>query len=319
MFLHDHFFMIRDFSFARKDFLLSSQPYRLQEGRIVIVKRGKANYSFNLVEYEFEAGDVVVFMADTLVEKQGHSPDFEVDCISFDYKSPSLPSFGEGFISLRLNEVSHEVVNRHFELLWQMAHLEPFPDQNMKMLLNSLLYYIKNQPTHSTSLRPITHREETMKRFVTLVSQHAARERNIPFYASTVWSQLSKRYAKRHFPFIIGDHRRGGRSGIPVALAEAQILNGPEGIHNELHKIFPLTGRVNINLDAVILIDVAVMQCGNCRQALLWLLAGHLEHQRFTIMAHLRLGFVFRLRAWLCVKLVKSRWRDRLSKQHCRQ
>ena len=184
VFLHDHFLMIRDFSFARKDFLLSSQPYRLQEGRIVIVKRGKANYSFNLVKYEFEAGDVVVFMADTLVEKQGHSPDFEVDCISFDYKSPSLPSFGEGFISLRLNEVSHEVVNRHFELLWQMAHLEPFPDQNMKMLLNSLLFYIKNQPTHATSLRPITHREETMKRFVTLVSQHAARERNIPFYAS---------------------------------------------------------------------------------------------------------------------------------------
>ena len=138
VFLHDHFFMIRDFSFARKDFLLSSQPYRLQEGRIVIVKRGKANYSFNLVKYEFEAGDVVVFMADTLVEKQGHSPDFEVDCISFDYKSPSLPSFGEGFISLRLNEVSHEVVNRHFELLWQMAHLEPYPDQNMKMILNSL-------------------------------------------------------------------------------------------------------------------------------------------------------------------------------------
>ena len=144
-------------------------------------------------------------------------------------------------------------------------------------------------------------------------------DRHIPFYASTVWSQLSKRHAKRHLPFIISDHRRGGRSGVPVALAEAQILNGPEGIHNELHKIFPLTGRVNINLDAVILIDVAVMQCGNCRQALLWLLAGHLEHQRFTIMAHLRLGFVFRLRAWLCVKLVKSRWRDRLSKQHCRQ
>ena len=184
VFLHDHFFMIRDFSFARKDFLLSSQPYRLQEGRLVIVKKGRANYSFNLVDYEFEAGDVVVFMADTLVEKQGHSSDFEVDCISFDFKSPSLPTFGEGFISLRLNEVSAEVVNRHFALLWQMAHLQPFPEQNMKMLLNSLLYYIKEQPTHASSLRPITHREEILKRFVTLVSQNATQERNIPFYAS---------------------------------------------------------------------------------------------------------------------------------------
>ena len=160
VFLHDHFFMIRDFSFARKDFLLSTQPYRLQEGRLVIVKQGRANYSFNLVEYEFEAGDVVVFMADTLIEKQGHSPDFVVDCISFDYRSPSSPTIGEGFISLHLNEESREMVYRHFDLLWKMAHINPFPEQNIKMLLNSLLYYIKDQPSHSSSLCPITHREE---------------------------------------------------------------------------------------------------------------------------------------------------------------
>lgn len=183
VFLHDKFFMIRDFSFERKDFLLSTQPYRLQEGRLVIVKQGRANYSFNLVEYEFVAGDVVVFMADTLIEKQGHSSDFVVDCISFDYRSPSSPNIGEGFISLRLNDESREVVSRHFELMWQMAHIDPFPEQNMKMLLNSVLFYIKNQPNHSASLRPITHREEMLKRFVTLVSQHAATERNIPFYA----------------------------------------------------------------------------------------------------------------------------------------
>ena len=184
VFLHDHFFILRDFSLERKDFLLTTQPYRLQEGRLVIVKRGRANYSFNLVEYEFEAGDVVVFMADTLIEKQGHSPDFVVDCVSFDYRSELSPTIGEGFISLRLNDESREVVTRHFDLMWKMVHIEPFPEQNVKMLLNSVLYYIKEQPSHSASLRPITHREEMLKRFVTLVSQHAAKERNIPFYAN---------------------------------------------------------------------------------------------------------------------------------------
>ena len=139
--VHDRFFMLRDFSFARKDFLQISQPYRLQEGRVVIVKRGRANYSFNLVEYEFEAGDVVVFLADTLVEKQGHSQDFEVDCISFDYKSPSLPNLGEGFISFRMDDQSRGIVSSHFDLLWEMAHLHPFPESNLHMLLNSLLLY----------------------------------------------------------------------------------------------------------------------------------------------------------------------------------
>ena len=181
--LHDRFFMLRDFNFARKDFLESSQPYRLQEGRIVIVKRGSARYSFNLEEFQFEAGDVVVFMADTLIEKQGHSEDFEVDAISFDFKSSSLPNLGEGLFSLHLNEHSRLVVSRYIDLMWDMAHEQPFPEDNLHLLLNSLLLYINSQPGHISSVRPVGHRDDMLKRFITLVSQHATHARNIPFYA----------------------------------------------------------------------------------------------------------------------------------------
>ena len=183
VFLHDRFFLLHDFNFASKDFLRSTQPYSQQEGRVVFVKKGSANYSFNFVDYHFEAGDVVVFLADTLVEKQGHSPDFEVDAISFDYSLPSVIHLGEGVISLHLDDHSRQVVEGHFELMWRMAHLSPFPEDNLKMLLNSMLLYINTHPGRATMQRPLSHGEELLRKFVALVSRHASHERNIPFYA----------------------------------------------------------------------------------------------------------------------------------------
>lgn len=180
--LHDRFFMLRHFSFARKDFLRSSQPYRLQEGRVVIVKRGEANYSFNLIDYHFEAGDMVVFLADTLIEKHSHSADFEVDAFSFDYDDKLLPRLGSGFFSLHLDGQGQAVVDHHFALLWSLAQETPFPDDNIRLLLNSLLLFVKR---HAAAVKAPAngHTDELLRRFVALVSRHAVRERNIPFYA----------------------------------------------------------------------------------------------------------------------------------------
>lgn len=180
--LHDNFFMLRDFSFARKDFLQSSQPYRLREGRVVIVKRGSAHYSFNLVDYHFEAGDVVAFLADTLIEKKGHSDDFEVDALSFDYDSPSLPRLESGFFCLHLDGRSRPIVMQHFDLLWQMAQEPAFPSDNIKVLLSSLLLFIKRH-AGTLPVSKASHSQDTLRRFVDLVSRYAASERNIPFYA----------------------------------------------------------------------------------------------------------------------------------------
>ena len=180
--LHDGFFMLRNFSFRSKDFLKRRQPYRLQEGRVVIVKQGQADYSFNLMDYHFEAGDVVVFLNDTLIEKHNHSEDFEVDAFSFDYNNPTLPQTGRGFLCLHTNETTSPVIMQHFDTLWNMAQEEPFPSENVKLLLSSLLIYVIRH-TGLTTAKPANRSEALLRRFITLVSQNAVRERNIPFYA----------------------------------------------------------------------------------------------------------------------------------------
>jgi AraC-like DNA-binding protein len=181
--LHEKFFMLRDFSLERKEFLQSTQPYRLQEGRVVIVKKGWADYAMNLVEHHFTEGDMVVFLAETLIEKRVSSKDFTIDAFAFDMHAPSLPSMNTDLFIMHLNEQMKPVVTKHVELIWDIVQEESFQYNNVALLLNSLLTYVKNHEPLEQPQQTPTHSEDTLRRFMALVSQYAARERNIPFYA----------------------------------------------------------------------------------------------------------------------------------------
>lgn len=188
IFLHDGFWMLHNFDIRHREFLFSTQPYRLQENRFVWVKRGWASYSFNLVDYVFRAGDLVVFYADTLVEKKEHSEDFEFDAFCYDsrlskYNDQDETKERPSFIRLVLTDVTMPIVEQHFKLLWDMVHQEPFSQDNVNLLTRSLLIYVDRQHGQAMMNRPTNRQQETMRRFLSLVSLHAAKERNIPFYA----------------------------------------------------------------------------------------------------------------------------------------
>lgn len=194
IFLSDPFWMIRGFNIRGREFLFSTQPYLLQERRVVWVKKGWAVYVFNLVEHRFEAGDLVVFYGDTLVEKKGNSADFEFDAFRYDslLDHPPLPrqeSAEEGeteppsFIRLPMDEACTNLVAQHFALLWDLVRQEPFPRENAALLVRSLLLCAAQHYGQVPVAQPLTRQQETLQRFVALVSRFAVSERNIPFYA----------------------------------------------------------------------------------------------------------------------------------------
>lgn len=188
MFLHEDFWMLRHFDIRNREFLFSSQPYRMQENRVVWVRQGKASYSFNLEDYVFEADDLVVFYDDTLVEKKWHSADFQFD--AFRFEPEQLENEGvrsncqTSFIRLHLDEQSRAVVSQHFSLMWEMAHQKPFPTDNVHLLIHSLLLFANRRHGPSSATPVVSRRDDILRRFVSLVSQFAGKERNIPFYAS---------------------------------------------------------------------------------------------------------------------------------------
>ncbi len=188
IFLHDHFWMLHDFEIRDREFLFTTQPYHMYENRVVWVRKGSASYSFNLVDYDFQAGDLVIFYADTLVEKKRHSPDFQFDAFRFDglvelsadEKPISEPT---SFIRLHMDQQTLPIVSQHFSLLWQVVHQQPYPRENVQLLIHSLLLYAGRKHGQSTTPPSATRQQDTLRRFVALVSRYAGRERNIPFYA----------------------------------------------------------------------------------------------------------------------------------------
>ena len=179
IFLHDGFFMLRSFNILGREFLVPTQPYLLQEGRVVLVKQGYANYTLDLVDYHFEAGDLVVFYAETLIEKKSHSDDFQFDAFSF--KAGRSEMAGPSFTRLHLSQQTGPVVQAHFSLLWTLVHQQPLPTESVRLITDSLLKYVALQ--ESDDSLPSSRRDDTLRRFLALVSRHAAKERNIPFYA----------------------------------------------------------------------------------------------------------------------------------------
>lgn len=194
IFLSDPFWMIRGFNIRGREFLFPAQPYLLQERRVVWVKKGWAVYAFNLVEHRFEAGNLVVFYGDTLVEKKGCSADFEFDAFRYDslLENPPVPptEAPEGadaeppsFIRLPMDESCTALVAQHFALLWDLVRQEPFPRENAALLVRSLLLCAVQRYGQAPAPQPLTRQQETLQRFVALVSRFAVSERNIPFYA----------------------------------------------------------------------------------------------------------------------------------------
>ena len=184
IYVHADLFMLRDFALHEQQFLIPSQPYLLREGRVVLVRKGEARYSFNLVEHCFRAGDLVVFSADTLVEKQGHSADFQFDAFNFPAPTSTNPE-APSYICLHLNEQTQPVVEQHFALIWQLVQETPtFPEDNVRLLTASLLEYVRIQNAEPSTSRPVNRRDELLRRFVSLVSRFAARERTVSFYAN---------------------------------------------------------------------------------------------------------------------------------------
>ena len=177
--LHEGFFMLRNFKFRDKEFLMPSQPYLLQGGRVVYVRQGSADYAFDLVDYHFEKGDLVVFYEETLIEKRRLSPDFQLDAFTF----VNTQTVGRNFVCVHPVGESEKIVDRHFALIWDLLQGDQFPIDCVNLQMQSLLRLVAQLEKKKEEPRTASRRTSTLQRFKTLVSRHAATKRNIAFYA----------------------------------------------------------------------------------------------------------------------------------------
>ena len=96
--------------------LRTDQPYRVDEGRVMMVTRGWVRVVINLEEQRLEQQSLIVLVADSIFEIQEWSDDFDLRAFTF----KDLPLFTS--ISqqtyLTLNDDEWRLTNEYVELMW---------------------------------------------------------------------------------------------------------------------------------------------------------------------------------------------------------
>ena len=163
--------------------LCRDQPYRVDEGRVMMVTRGWVRVVINLEEQHLEQQSLIVLVADSIFEILEWSDDFDIHAFSF----KDLPLFTSINLQtyLALNDDEWRLVNEYVELLWHETKYQPLQPEVITHLQTALLLELKRLTDREETLRQQTasRQDKIFHQFLRLVNLYGLRERKIEFYA----------------------------------------------------------------------------------------------------------------------------------------
>ena len=165
------------------DHILPGQPYRVEEGRVILVKEGWGRVVVNLEEIRLSPHDVLVLFPDSTFEIQELGEDFNLS--AFNFKSgPYLPSTSSHWHA-SLDEEDWTIAGLYIDLLWREMHREPLIEDAIAHLHTSLLFAVKHVAEKEAILRRenATRREVLFHQFLELVNTNGLKERRMEWYA----------------------------------------------------------------------------------------------------------------------------------------
>lgn len=196
-FIHPSFGFVR-YSKGVKDVinnrLVTGQPYRLMEGRLMFLRKGEAHINLNLRKRHLKAPMAVILSPDTVGEIVDFSPDCDFTMLEF--RDEFMESFRREEIlqiyhqrrlclCIPLQEEELQRIEKLSALFWDIIHDHPFPEKMVKemilLFLNQVDVFRKRHLAEER--QPVSRRDEIFNRFIDLVNEYAVKERNIPFYA----------------------------------------------------------------------------------------------------------------------------------------
>lgn len=169
------------------DFRLGSveagKPYRVDEGRVMMVTRGWVRVIVNLEEQRLKVQSLVVLMPDSIFEILDKSEDFDMKAFSF----KELPFFTpmRHQICLTLSDNEWLLANEYVGLIWHEVQRKPLLKDVVEHLQTAFLLEMTRIASQRDSIREktATHQDKLFRRFLGLIKEHGLEERKIEFYA----------------------------------------------------------------------------------------------------------------------------------------
>lgn len=202
--MNNHFrFARKDFGFVRsfkgvrevaEQLMQIGQPYRLIEGRIMFLRKGRVHIRLNLREQFLQAPVAVILSPGTVGEVIDFSDECDFAIIAFRdtfMEKFRRESFLQSYYQRRLcfciplQECDRLRMETLLSLLWDILHDTPYPEDITREMILLLFKQIElyRQKYLPDRINPVSHQEDILTRFIDLVNEYAVKERKIPFYA----------------------------------------------------------------------------------------------------------------------------------------
>lgn len=163
--------------------LRRNQPYRVDEGRVMMVTKGWVRVVVNLEEQQLEQQSLVVLVPDSIFEILEWSEDFDMRAFTFK-DLPVFASLSHQAI-LSLNDNDWQLANEYVQLMWHEVLRIPLLPETITHLQTALLLELKRIADREESQweQRASRQDKTFHRFLSLINQYGLRERKIEFYA----------------------------------------------------------------------------------------------------------------------------------------
>lgn len=160
------------------------QPYRLDDGRVLLITGGEALININLKNYTLKKNMGIVSLPNTIIEILERSDDFDFMVFSFPTDLPIVVKIDSELV-FDLNDGQSSLIREYFNLMWREVHQPEVMSaviEHLQLAMLMKLYHINEM---QQILRDVTETREyvTLNRFIRLVIEHSTLHRNIPFYA----------------------------------------------------------------------------------------------------------------------------------------
>ena len=167
-----------------KNFMHDSQPYRVEDGRVLRIISGHAKMIVNMKPYRLSAGTMLVFPADSIMEIEEKDEEFDFQIFSF-RDLPDEVLFKECTV-FHLSEDDWELTGEYFQLLRHTVNRQPLSLKSIRFLQTALMSELQNiikKKNEEKDHKSAGRKETIFQSFANLVNQYADKEHNIAFYA----------------------------------------------------------------------------------------------------------------------------------------
>lgn len=161
----------------------NGQPYQVGEGRLMLVREGRVRVVVNLEEFELCRHSAMLLTAESIIEIEESSLDF--DMMAFSFKDLPLWSSPRRQVCFLLSDDDWALSERYFDLLWHSAHRGGGGSAVIGHLQTALLTELSGMTRRGVGVGAAggSRQESLLHGFLELVNVYGLTERRIGFYA----------------------------------------------------------------------------------------------------------------------------------------